>query len=239
MIADPTGQLTELQNQVATSFTDRKWINARIEDAISNCESYLGALNPPSPFSLQVINWIFAEGIMGHVLLAGGLQNPTVRKRYSAVRTLMTEHGKTADYSTLLDMLGCAAMTPERVRHHLSRMSEAFDAAKNTVGIRFPFSSDITDVARPISVDGSEELIRQGEHREAVFWIVVTFARCLMILDRAGRTDQAAVVDSDLRSLLSDLGVEEFSDLESKAAAIRSHLPELRQVARTLASSQT
>lgn len=32
--------------------------------------------------------------------------------------------------------------------------------------------------ARPIAVDGSRELIDRGDHREAVFWLLATFARC-------------------------------------------------------------
>ena len=56
----------------------------------------------------------------------------------------------------------------------------------STVGLpddaELPAASDvdvvvITPAARPIAIDGSRELIEAGAHREAVFWIVATFAR--------------------------------------------------------------
>ena len=44
------------------------------------------------------------------------------------------------------------------------------------------FSADITPAARPVAIDGNRELVGRGDHREAVFWIVATAARCRMIL---------------------------------------------------------
>ena len=47
---------------------------------------------------------------------------------------------------------------------------------------RFLFSGDITPQARGVAIGGSQALIDRGDHRDAMFWIVATFARCHAIL---------------------------------------------------------
>ena len=66
-------------------------------------------------------------------------------------------------------MLGCAQMNAVRAEQHLAALSEAFDAAKALIVTPFFFAADISDIARPIAIDGSRELIARGEHREGHF----------------------------------------------------------------------
>jgi len=64
-------------------------------------------------------------------------------------------------------------MSAARVEQHLAALTESFDAAKALIVTPFFFAADISDIARPIAIDGSRELIAHGEHREAI-WMVVT-----------------------------------------------------------------
>ncbi|MBI3971586.1 MAG: hypothetical protein HY332_09890 [Chloroflexi bacterium] len=58
-------------------------------------------------------------GVTTYVLLAAGLKNPTVRKRYVAARELLAEYGRLDFHEPFLALLGCAEMDRERVEHHL------------------------------------------------------------------------------------------------------------------------
>jgi len=49
----------------------------------------------------------------------------------------------------------------------------------------FPFGTDLTDKSRPIAIGGSQELIEAGLHREAVFRLVATYARCEKVFSTA------------------------------------------------------
>ena len=85
--------------------------------------------------------------------------------------------------ATLLALLGCADMSRARAGAHLDALAEVFDAAKSVVKTPFPFAADISEAGRPVAIDGSRELIERGcQAREAVFWMVVTYARCLKVL---------------------------------------------------------
>jgi hypothetical protein len=164
------------------------------------------------------------------VLLAAGLRNPTVRKRYVAVRQLLAEYGRLDFHEPLLALLGCAAMDRERVEHHLGTVAAAFDAAKTVVKTPYRFASDISDAARPISIDGSRELIELGLHREAVFWLAATSSRCRHII-AADAPDLLPGFDGGYRALLADLGLDSFADRTRRCAEVEAFLPRLWEVA--------
>jgi hypothetical protein len=112
-------------------------------------------------------------------------------------------------------------------------MTEAFDAAAAAAETPFPFASDITPAARSTSVDGSRELVEQGHHREAVFWIAVTYARRLATL----ASDAPAAAPGHLpgfSALLGDLGIASPADLGRRAGKVRGFLPRLGRVAEAI-----
>jgi hypothetical protein len=227
VVADPTGRLGRLLATTVPEYARRPWVRRRCEDAEQRITDRLGALDRTVPLHDQVAAWLFPTGVTTHVLLTAGLRNPTVRLRYPAVRELLIEYGR--PYEELLRLLGCADVTPSRAEHHLRAMTEVFDATVPLSRTPFFFSSDITVVARPIAVDGGRELIAQGLHREAIFWIVATYARCLKIL-----AADAPAVHADFtpgfEELVATLGIASPADLARRAQDVLGYLPRLRHL---------
>lgn len=158
VIADPTGRLTDLQRAVARDYARRAWVRRRCEHARDKVRTGF-ALREADPDPNQVTAWLFPTGITTHVLLAAGLRNPTVRTRYLAVRELLAEYGEPDCYDDLLRLLGCAAMSQTRAERHLAALAEAFDAAARVIATPFFFAADISEVGRPVAIEGSRELI--------------------------------------------------------------------------------
>lgn len=234
ILADPTGGLAELHAAVSKKFAVPEWIERRVYHAKENVLDKLCTLQRPGPLHDHVMAWLFAAGILCHVLLVAGLKSPTVRKRYAAARSLLEAHGREEVYEALLEVLGCSTMSPDRAKHHLDRMTAAFDDAKAATNKPFFFASDISDLARPISVDGSREMIEQGDHREAIFWIVATYCRCLKIFEADGSEELFAVHSRGFAELIADLGIEQPKDIERRAADVQAALPIVMNVARVL-----
>jgi hypothetical protein len=160
-----------------------------------------------------------------------------VRTRYAAVRDVLADYGRSAFYPSLLALVGCAEMNRERVELHLAALADAFDAAKAVVTTPFFFASDIGDAARPIAIDGSRELIERGDHREAVFWIVATYARCLKILDRDAPVGMQERFDSGFRLLLGDLGIATDAGLRRRGLEVEAFLPRVQEVAEAIVAA--
>jgi len=89
IILDPTGALTALQEAVSREYAQRRWVRARCEQAASGVRDRARSLDEAAPLHDQVTSCVFAAGVTIHVLLVAGLRNPTVRRRYAAVRELL------------------------------------------------------------------------------------------------------------------------------------------------------
>jgi hypothetical protein len=233
IILDPTGQLTKLQAAVAAAYAQRQWVYARCADARDKILRHLQGVDASAPFHDQVTAWLFATGVTTHVLLVAGLKNPTVRRRYVTVRELLIEYDYTKFHEELLELLGCAAMNQAQVETHLTALTEVFDVAKTVITTPFFFASDISDLARPVAIDGSHELIANGLQREAIFWIVATYARCLKVLYHDAPERYAQFLPAFQR-LLADLGITSFADLQQQGEQIKAILPRLWTVAEAI-----
>ena len=231
VIADPSGELTKLQAAVSKDYAKRTWVRTRCDNARAHSLRYLRAWKESPPFPDSVMAWLFGTGVTTHVLLVSGLKNPTVRLRYPAARELLAEYGRLDFYETLLEQLGCAEMEASRVEEHLASLAEAFDTAKVVGKTPFFFSSDISDAARPIAIDGSRDLIERGQHREAVFWIVATYARCQTVLSHDGTPEQRERFDPGFQRLLGDLGVASSAGLRERSEAVEAFMPLVWEVA--------
>jgi hypothetical protein len=233
VIADPSGELTKLQAAVAVNYAKRHWVEQRCVDARNRVLRNLGSIQESDSFHDQVMAWLFGTGITTHVLLVAGLHNPTVRRRYVAVRELLGEYDHLAFHGQMLDLLGCAKMERAQVEGHLTALTAIFDVAKTVIKTPFFFASDLNDLSRPIAIDGSRELIEQGLHREAIFWIVATYCRCLKTLaqDAPDRYEEFLPA---FQQVSADLGIPTFTALQQRSERVRAFLPELEQMAATI-----
>lgn len=236
VLADPTGRLHRLQAAVAAHFDEPHWVRRRCVDARRRIETGLRSIDPAAPWPAQVTGWLFPTGVTTHVLLVAARRNPTVRLRYVAARTLLLEHGLTDRYDELLSLLGVLDLDAARVSGHLGALERVFDATAPVARTPYFFSADLTAAARPVAIDGSRELIRNGLHREAMFWIVATFARCHTVLGVDGSAELREEFEPDFAAVLADLGISRHSDLLKRADPVLKYLPRLWQTAGLLAA---
>jgi hypothetical protein len=239
IILDPSGQLSELQAAVSKDFARRQWVVKRCEHARDRVLRNLQSLSESQPLHDQVSSWLFAAGVTTHVLLVAGLKNPTVRRRYVAVRELLADYGRLDFYEGFLELLGCAQIERRSVEQHLAALADVFDVAKAVVRTPVFFASDISDTARPIAIDGSRELIERGDHREAIFWIVATYARCQKILYHDAPKGLQDRCSPGFRRLLGDLGITSFDDLRQRGEQVRDFLPRVWKVAEAIMAANT
>jgi hypothetical protein len=228
IIDDPTGHLHRLHAHISPRFAARPWVRRRCQDARHRIETRLAAIDTSAPFHEQVNAWLFPTGVTCHVLLAAALRNPTIRLRYPAARQALTDYDHLSLYPELLRLLGCSHLSPHHVQHHLRELATTFDATAQVAETPFFFSSDITPTARPIAIDGSQTLIDAGDHREAVFWIIATFARCHTILAADAPQLHEALAPA-FQAAVADLGISSTHDLLHRAEEVTRFLPRLWQ----------
>ena len=207
VLADPSGHLARIRNIVAKHYPSRYWVRQRIHHAGDRALGYLQGIDDTGAWHDQVTAWLFGASLTTLILTTSALRAPTVRRRYVEARQLMAAHGKLEFYEGLLQLLGCTNWSKSQAAGHLAEVAAAFDQAKILPNTNFRFAADISDLARPIAVNGSQELIDQGFHREAVNWMVATFARCQWIFQRSASFAVRERFESGFQRILGDLGI--------------------------------
>ncbi len=237
VIVDPTGRLGLLHDEISPRFDHPVAVQRRYDDVLSKIDTRLSALDPTAAWHDQVTAWMFPTSLTTQVVLVAALRNPTVRLRYLAARRVLHDHDQDDLYLTLLRLLGCADCDRQTVQDHLDRLAVTFDQAAAVSQTPFFFSTDITPAARPIAIDGSQDLIDNGDHHEAVFWIIATYARCQKIFAADAPAHLRHNAELRFRAAVTDLlGIRDSSGLLSRRKAVRELLPALRESAASIAT---
>jgi hypothetical protein len=224
VIADRGGRLASVRDRVSAGYADPVWVRRRCARARQRVEDGLRFLDGSAPLHEQVTAWLFPTSVAALVPLVAGLRNPTVRRRYVAAREVLAEHGLVDRYPELLGLLDGGGVGPDRVREHLAALAVTFDVAARVARTPFFFSADLTAAARPVVVDGSLELIEAGWHREAMFWILATYARCQAVLAADAPQLVAGLLPS-FEAAQADLGVLSVAQRRRRADEVLGFLP--------------
>lgn len=203
---DASGYLTELRNYVTAHYAQRCWVERRCR---SVQEKISGGYppDPAWPLHRKVTAWIFAAGLCSHVILVAGLANPTVRTRLAATQHLLADLNRLDIQEELLDLFRSRELHKERIQTHTDHLGLLFDMAIPLVHGEYPFAADITPSGREIAISGNLQMIHQGLHRETVFWLGASFARCLQVITEQGSEAEQQQAEALMQTFLDDLGV--------------------------------
>jgi hypothetical protein len=222
ILFDPHSHLKRLQIRVGQEFADPVWVMARRRDAEARVRRNLDRINEVERDLERLSSWIFGTGVTTHIVLTAGLQNPTVRTRYAATRTLLASANLADRYGFVADLLDPGHATTGIVQTFIRRLALLFD---ETVSLRK--SADINPACRSAAIDAAHTLVEQGYPRDALFWIGVTAIRCATLLDSL-----------EVRSwepLIGDLAewfqVGSTREMNRRANLVRERLPEIQTLA--------
>ncbi|MEU4481787.1 hypothetical protein AB0F68_27550 [Micromonospora sp. NPDC023966] len=234
VIADPLGRLAGIRERVAAGFADPVWVRRRCAGVRRRIEEGLSRLDESASLPEQVLAWVFPTSLLAVLPAVAALRDPTVRRRYGLAREVLAGYGFGHRYAELLASLDGGGVGPDRVREHLAGLAVTFDEAARVARTPFPFAADLSAAGRPVVLDGSAALVAAGAHREAMFWMVVTYARCHAVLavDAPGRE---RVLRPAFEAAVADLGVASAADRRRRAAALLGSLPRWQAVADAVA----
>ncbi|MFG3418055.1 hypothetical protein [Micromonospora sp. NPDC048063] len=224
VLLDPTGRLAWLRARVSAGFADAVWVRRRCAGVRARIEAGLRGVGDSGALHEQVTGWLFPTSLTAVLPLVAGLVEPTVRRRYVVAREVLAAYGLVDRYVAVLDLLDGGGVSAGRVAGHLAGLARTFDVAAQVARTRFFFSADITPAGRVVAVDGSAALVAAGCHREAMFWIVATYARCHAVL-AVDAPERGVELAPAFEAAVADLGVSSAADRRRRADEVLAFLP--------------
>jgi hypothetical protein len=225
IISDPTRRLGALQRQVSREFTRLPWVRRRCENARRRAEESLRAVRADDPLADQVDTWLLGMSAINHILLVADLRPQIGRQSYVQVREVLTEYDRAHFYANMLEALGSVHLTRRRVSYHLDALELTFDKTLDTARSTVYYSSRISPETRTIALDGSQELLDQGHHREAMFPIATAFAHCHQALAVDAPRRMRADLLPPFEAVLHDLGIVDEDGVVTRAKDMLQFLP--------------
>lgn len=224
---DPKGLLAPVGRFFDAHFGQQHWVMQRCERVFEKIAAGVDQYKETQTVLGNTNAWLFPAGICTHAILVAGQENPTVRLRYLRTRELLTQWNRQDLYESLLALSGFDKLTQEQVQSHLDQLAVTFAQASKNRKSAFPFQNDITEEGARIAIQGSQTLIDQGNHREAVFWITATFERCHKILEADAPAIHAQRWPA-FEALLRDLRVDTNAGIAHRISEILAMTAQLR-----------
>ena len=221
ILADPLGLLAPLQRAVADQYTQPRWVWARCayeKHIVGQALDSLGQAG--APFEALLPLGTLALYLSG-LLAEASLRPPTHRRCLVVMRDVLHGQGCADLYETVLNLTGYGQLSRRQVDGYLDACAAAFDCAAAVTRTPVMFQFKLQPHVRPCIVEGAREMIDQGYHREAMFWIggFLMFANAAIQADAPAQ--ERAVFQAGLDRLIADMGLRTSADVAGRAAVAR------------------
>ncbi len=140
------------------------------------------------------------------------------------VRLLLTDpptEGRPDLHEEALRLLGYDRFDRRRVEAYLAACAAAFDLAVAVKDRWAPFDFKLQPHVRPYIVEGAREMIDEGHHREAMFWIV-SFLIIAHTAIQWCAPEQAGTSQVAVDALTADVGLADPAALQARGPRLRA-----------------
>lgn len=214
ILADPTGVLMRLHRNVASEFGRRRWVEARCQREKDAANKQLAAMPAASTPQARLDSvWAFLSALSG-LLAVAQLKRPTTRRTLALLREMLDAQGRPDLHEAALTLFGSAHMSPEDVQGMLDRSVTAFDRSVEVYRTPTPYGFTIRPHLRPYLSEASQEMIDEGNHREAVFWIAALAGESYLVLQNDAPNSEKPEFAAQLQAMHLALGYSNTSDEE-------------------------
>jgi hypothetical protein len=237
ILADPTGILAPLQQSVAAQYGRRRWIQARCEAEKVSAEQQLAEMRQVSNLAdgnepLWPL-WLLLSALSG-LLAVAQLKRPTTRRTLTLLGDLLDEQERPDLREAALTLWGSARMSRADVQAMLDQSVIAFDRSVEVYQTPTPYGFTIRAHLRPYLAEATQELIDEGNHREATFWIMALATESYLVLQNDAPDAEKPAFAAQLQAMHDNLGYTSAEAWAERVAAAEHLTREIYHIADAL-----
>ena len=156
--------------------------------------------------------WAFLSALSG-LLAVAQLKRPTTRRTMALLGELLDEQGRHDLHDAALTLFGSAQMSRADVQAVLDQFAGAFDRSVEVLQTPTPYGFSIRAHLRPYYVEATQEMIDEGNHREAMFWIMALASESYLVLRNDASDAEKPEFTAQLHAMHAALGYADRSGL--------------------------
>jgi hypothetical protein len=237
ILADPTGILGPLQQAVAAAFDLRRWVQARCDAEREAAERHLAAMREATgPLEGRDHLWLLLNALSGLLAIAS-LERPTTRRTLTLLGELLEAQGRPELREAALELWGSARLSRAEVQAMLDLSLVAFDRSVEVYQTPTPFGFTIRAHLRPYLAGATQEMIDEGNHREATFWIMALASESYLVLHNDAPEWERPMFAAQWQAMNESLGYTKAGAWVERVAAAERLAEEIYLLADGLAGS--
>lgn len=235
ILADPTGILEPLRQAVAADYGRRHWIAARAAAEQASAERGLAAMREAATPAERLDAARAVLGMLSGLLAVAQLARPTTRRTLTLLRDLLDAQGRPDLHEAALTLMGAAHLSRAEVQALLDQTARAFDRAVTVYQTPVPYGFTMHPHLRPYHIDGTQEMIDEGNHREAVFWITCLDTAYFVLENDAPEAEKPEFA-AQFQAMYTTLGYSSAEVWAERVDTAARLAPEIYRIADALVS---
>ena len=222
VLADPHGLLGAVQPEVTRTYAQPEWVAARCSAAKRQALALLAELDGAESFDayLPALVFLVVEPLCGLPAIAT-LHTPTHRRALALASDILTRVGRLELHEGLLDLLGFAQLTRDEVESWLAPVAEAYNRAVVVKRSPSPYAFKLYAHLQPYFTTGAQELIDEGKHREAMWWLLFGYTISNSTLQQDAEADERSYHQAQVGRMLGVLATEQEAARRIRALRAR------------------
>lgn len=220
LIDDPYGLIAPVYKTVMAHYREPRWLRERLaavyRKAKWNYRTVIGAQNATVfGMILRFIGGIHNTAVL---LAVAELGNPTLRRCLAVSQIALRKCGALDLQEELLGILGSQSMSAQFVRRHLDSMYPLFDRALALHKSPYWGDRELFPENKARLFGGALEMIEDGHHREAVFYLFFIHHCCQCAILTDGTKRDRARYFSLFEELAQVAGLTDYEACRARAA---------------------
>lgn len=216
IISDPEGRLNKLSKAVIKEFNRREWVIARCEAQKNLIINFLNNISDAVPTNDCAFMLGWNGKFLATMIALASLEPPTHRRSLIKYREQLKTLKLEGLYEELLEVMGYAHLTREKVNHYFDNMAEMFDRAVEVKRSPCPFGFKIKKHLRPYIIDATKEMIDEGNFRETMFWIKTVVYVSNLALQNDAPEEERVHFQNINDSLTNELGLKTAEHINTR-----------------------
>ncbi|NTX06862.1 hypothetical protein [Myxococcus sp. CA040A] len=240
ILSDPTGAFQKLHERVAVEFPRRPWVRARCE---AHQRTFLTHLEQATQaraagmYPLMLMHYHAALVYLSGLVALSHLRPITVRQCFVLSGELLERQGLGALHEESLELLGSASLSKAEVEHFHADFMRAFDRAIEVKRGDIPYGFKLRAHLRRAYLEGTQEMIDAGRHREAAFWFFGLYFLALMVIQKDAPGDERPVFQARFDAFFARLDLHPTADWMGRLRRAKAVFERFREASETALAS--